>query len=311
MITPRRASDTSHIFTVDVEEYFQVHAFEGWVDRGEWDYLPSRVELSTRKLLELLGSHGVHGTFFVLGWIAERHPELVREIAGAGHEVASHGWGHRRITELSREAFREDVARSKALLEDVTGEPVHGFRAPSFSLVPGTEWALDVMAEEGYRYDSSVFPIRRIGYGYPGACPVPHLVDGASGSLLELPLTTCDIAGVSLPAAGGAYFRHLPYALTRAGFRQMEEEDASGVFYLHSWEVDEHQPRLPVSWFGRIRHYRGLGRMPGRLDRLLGDFTFTSVARRYGFGGEGSASKRTSNDYPVVRNDTTSWALRG
>lgn len=310
MIPPRSPAETSHIFTVDVEEYFQVHAFDGYVDRAEWAYLPSRVELSTRKLLDQLERHGVYGTFFVLGWVAERHTGLVRDIADAGHEVASHGWEHRRITELSPERFREDVGRSKELLEDITGGPVRGFRAPSFSLVPGTEWALDVLAEEGYRYDSSVFPIRRVGYGYPGACPVPHLVDGASGSLLELPLTTYDVGGITLPAAGGAYLRHLPYFLTRNGFRQMEDRGAPGVFYLHSWEVDEHQPRLPVSWLGRIRHYRGLDRMTRRLDRLLGDFDFTSVARRYGFGSNGS-DPQSSFNCPVVRNDTTSWALRG
>lgn len=300
-----------HLFTVDVEEYFQAHAFDQCVDRAEWDYLPSRVELSTRSLLEILDSHEVQGTFFVLGWIAERHPDLVREIADAGHEVASHGWGHDRITNLSPERFREDVRRSKKLLEEISGKPVRGYRAPSYSLVPGTEWALDVLGEEGYRYDSSVFPIRRIGYGYPGACAVPHVVNGASGRLLELPPTTIELPGLSLPAAGGAYFRHLPYFLTRAGFRQMEARGASGVFYVHSWEVDRYQPRLPASWIRRMRHYRGLERMPRRLERLLRDFEFTSVERRFDLESDCGSDRDENVKGPVVMNDSRSHSLRG
>lgn len=311
MISPRTSGESAHLFTVDVEEYFQVHVFDRCVDRAEWDVLPSRVELSTRKLVDILQPHGIRGTFFVLGWIAERQPDLVREIADAGHEVASHGWGHRRVTDLSREEFREDVRSSKALLEEIIGAPVHGYRAPSFSLVPGTEWALEVLAEEGYRYDSSIFPIRRIGYGYPGACPVPHFVDVSGGELLELPPATYRAAGLSLPAAGGAYFRHLPYALTRGGFRQLEEHGASGVFYIHSWEVDEYQPQLPVSWLRRLRHYGGLDRMPARLDRLFRDFEFTSVARRFGLDGGDPAPEPLVDNCPVVRDDITSWAFPG
>jgi len=311
VIGPRESSGTEHVFTVDLEEYFQVHVFEGYVDRAEWEALPSRVELSTRKLLNILELHGIRGTFFVLGWIADRHPDVVNEIYAAGHEIASHGWGHRRITDLSPEEFRVEIRRSKAVLEDLTGEPVLGYRAPSFSLVPGTEWALEILAEEGYRYDSSIFPIRRLGYGYPGACPVPHFVHGSTGSLLELPPTTLEAGGLTLPAAGGAYFRHLPYALTHNGFRQMEKRGASGVFYVHSWEVDEYQPRLPVSLLRKIRHYRGLERMPARLDRLFRDFEFTSVARRFGFEGEASQADPASDNCPVVRDDITSWALPG
>lgn len=303
-------SRTPHLFTVDVEEYFQVHVFDECVDRAEWDYLPSRVELSTRKLLDILEVHDVRGTFFVLGWVAERHPELVEDIAAAGHEVASHGWGHERITDLTPEEFRQDVRRSKQILEDITGRAVHGYRAPSFSLVPGTEWALDILREEGYSYDSSIFPIRRLGYGYPGACEVPHYVNGTSGDLLELPPTTCDLAGMPLPAAGGAYFRHLPYLLAQTGFSQMQERGASGVFYIHSWEVDEYQPRLPVSWLKKLRHYRGLERMPERLDRLLRDFEFTSAARRFGFEAGPEVADATTLNFPVVHNDNTNWALR-
>lgn len=299
------APEATHLFTVDVEEYFQVHAFESCVDRAEWEYLPSRVDLSTRKLLDILAAHDVHATFFVLGWIAERHPELVRDIADAGHEVASHGWGHRRVTELSRDEFRDSVRRTKELLEEITGRRVHGYRAPSFSVVPGTEWALEVLAEEGYRYDSSVFPIRRSGYGWPGACGVPHFVNGTTGPLLELPPATFELAGLTLPAAGGAYFRHLPYLLTRSGLRQMQARDASGVFYIHSWEVDEYQPRLPASWIRRLRHYGGLERTPERLDRLLRDFEFTSVERRFGLDAGGDELQRRASEFPVVRHDAT------
>lgn len=301
MILPRATSETAHVFTVDVEEYFQVHAFEGCLDRSDWGQLPSRVEDSTRKLLDILAAHDVRGTFFVLGWVAERHPDLVREIVEEGHEIASHGWGHHKVTNLSPSEFRHDVRRSKSLLEELTNQPVYGYRAPSFSLVPGTEWALEILVDEGFRYDSSLFPVRRMGYGYPGAPRVPHFLDGTSGRLLELPPTTVEMVGFSLPAAGGAYFRHLPYPLTRSGFRQMEERGVSGVFYIHSWEVDAYQPRLPASWLSRLRHYRRLGEVPDRLDRLFGEFEFTSAARRFGLKERDETEWRAvASNSPVV-----------
>lgn len=295
-----------HLFTVDVEEYFQVHAFDGYLDRHEWPYLPSRVDVSTGILLDLLAEQDIRGTFFVLGWIADRHPDVVARIADAGHEVASHGWSHRKITELDPERFREEVRRSRDLLEQITGQQVVGYRAPSYSLVPGTEWVYEVLSEEGYQYDSSIFPIRRSGYGYPGASQVPHLVDTPSGSVLELPLATLEWAGLSLPAAGGAYFRHLPYGLASRAFRSMEDRDVPGVFYIHSWEVDEHQPRLPVSLLSRWRHYGGLDRTVPRLQRLTEEFRFTSVRERFGLG-DGSGSRPSpeatnGRDTRVARN---------
>lgn len=275
----RRAA-VEHLFTVDVEDYFQVSAFDAAVSRADWPALPSRVARNVGRLLELLARHDTVGTFFVLGWIADNHPGVVREIAGAGHEIASHGWWHRRVCTLTPDEFREDVRASKAILEEVSGRPVLGFRAPSFSIVPGTEWALDVLVEEGYEYDSSLFPIRRSGYGYPSVAPHPHFIRRSSGKLLELPPATFTWRGVRLPAAGGGYFRHFPYALTHEAFRQHSARGVSGTFYVHPWEIDEDQPRVAVRWLTRVRHYGGLGATLPRLDRLLTAFRFTSVARR-------------------------------
>ena len=273
------APHPEHIFTVDVEEYFQVNSFERVVARADWDRFPSRVERSVDVLLDRLARREALGTFFVLGWIADRHPRVVRRIADAGHEIASHGWWHRRVTMLTADEFREDVRSSRAVLQDVSGQPVLGYRAPSFSIVPGREWAFDVLVEEGYGYDSSLFPIRRPGYGYPGAPVHPHAIERPSGSLTEFPLTTAAWMGLRVPAAGGGYFRHFPYALTRRAFRACAAAGMPGVFYIHPWEIDPEQPRMPVPWLTRLRHYRGIARTLARLDRLLADFRFTSVAR--------------------------------
>ena len=274
-------SETAHIFTVDLEEYFQAHALGNVIGRSEWDYLPPRAEKSTGNLLDFLDECGIQATFFVLGWVADRNRALVREIADEGHEIASHGWSHHRVDRLSPEEFRSEVRRSKSLLEELTGRKVRGFRAPSFSFVPGTEWAMEILAEEGYQYDSSIYPVRRPGYGYPGASTEPFRVDTPAGAILELPPATLDVAGFSVPAGGGAYFRHLPYALTSGALRQMEERGVPGVFYVHSWEIDEHMPRLPVGFIPEWRHYGRIGRMMDRLHRLADEFEFTSVEQRY------------------------------
>lgn len=270
-----------HLFTVDVEEYFQVAAFEGTISRAEWSALPARVHRTVDRLLELLASHGVTGTFFCLGWIADRHPEVVRRIAAAGHEVASHGWSHRRITQLSRDEFRMEVRRTRELLRTLTGQSVLGFRAPNFSLVPGVEWAFDILLEEGHRYDSSVFPVRRVGYGYPGAPSDAYWVQRPAGEMLELPPATLEWLGLRLPAAGGAYLRQLPYALVRNAFQNADDAGRSAVFYVHPWELDPDQPRLPVSLFSKLRHYGGLRGMAARLDRLLSEFQFGAVRDRF------------------------------
>lgn len=266
-----------HIFTIDVEEYFQVSALEPVVDRAEWDRLPSRVDASTRRLLEMLEESGSRSTCFVLGCIAERHPELVKAIAAAGHEVASHGQDHLRVTHQSPEHFRKSVRRSKAVLEDVTGQPVLGYRAPSFSIVPGREWALEILVEEGYRYDSSLFPIRRRGYGYPGAPRGVHRVDTASGPITEVPPATIRVGGATLPAAGGGYFRLFPYEVVRRGLLDAERRGEPGTFYIHPWEIDPGQPRFQVPLATRVRHYTGLARTETRLRRLMNEFRFNSI----------------------------------
>lgn len=260
-----------------LEEFFQVTAFETRVAREDWDGLSGRVVASTELLLEVLAEHQVRATFFTLGWIADRYPGLVRSVAAAGHEIASHGWWHRRISRCTREEFRSEVVDSRRILEDVCGVRVYGHRAPSFSMVPGSEWAFDVLVEAGYTYDSSVFPVHRGDYGYPGADPEPHYVKRAAGRILELPLTTTTIAGWRLPAAGGGYFRHLPYALTRHAFRERDRSGRPGVFYIHPWELDPEQPRLDVSLISRVRHYGGLKRTLPRLHRLLSEFRFAAV----------------------------------
>jgi polysaccharide deacetylase family protein (PEP-CTERM system associated) len=270
---------TTHFFTVDVEEHFQVSAFEGAVHRDDWPRLESRVERNVALLLDLLARHQVKGTFFTLGWIAEHRPGAVRAIAAAGHEVASHGQDHRRVTHQTPEEFRGSVRRSKAVLEQLTGQAVRGFRAPSFSIVPGREWAFDILIEEGYGYDSSLFPIwRPDAYGYPSAPPDPHWIERAAGRLYELPLTTLRIAGRKVPASGGGYFRILPYALTRAAFTGCERRGVPGVFYVHPWELDPEQPRFDVPFLSRWRHYSGLRRTGPRLSRLLADHRFTAIA---------------------------------
>jgi len=268
---------TAHHFTVDLEEYFQVSAFETRVARSEWDRFESRVAGQVARLLDLLARHEARATFFVLGWLAQRQPELIRTLAGAGHEIASHGWDHVRVTHQTPRQFRASICRTKDLLEEITGAPVLGFRAPSFSIVPGKEWALHVLIEAGYRYDSSLFPVRRPGYGYPNGLAHPHWLDRPAGRLAEIPPTTLRWCGLRLPAAGGAYFRLLPYGVVRAALRQCERGGTPGTFYIHPWEIDPAQPRLDVSWLTRLRHYGGLGRTPGRLERLLSEFQFTTV----------------------------------
>ena len=270
----------AHFFTVDVEEYFQVSAFESIVARSSWHEIESRLAIGVMRILDLLDRHSATGTFFILGWLAERYPGLVREIVQGGHEIASHGWDHKRVTQLDPDAFRDEVRRSKDTLEQVVGEPVVGYRAPSYSIIPGREWALEILVEEGYRYDSSLFPVRRRGYGYPAAPRDPHWLDTGAGPLYELPPATLRFVGVNLPAAGGGYFRLFPYGVVRRALRQAERRSASGIFYIHPWELDPDQPRLDVSLKTRIRHYTGLRTVQSRLRRLLEEFRFSSVAEQ-------------------------------
>lgn len=275
-------SGVAHHFTVDVEEYFQVNAFERWVPRSSWSNYESRLERSMDRLLELLAERGVRGTMFILGWIASRHGRLVRELAAAGHEIASHGWDHRRVTELGPAEFRESVRRTKCLLEDLTGSPVLGYRAPSFSIVHGREWALDLLLDEGHIYDSSLFPIRRPGYGYAGGGRDPHWLDRGAARLLEVPPATVRLWNATLPAGGGGYLRLFPLALVRSAFVEAERRGVPATFYIHPWELDPEQPRLSVPWRVRVRHYGGLKRTAGRIKELLAEFRFRPIAESIG-----------------------------
>lgn len=284
--TPRHAGCPAegmprHHFTVDVEEYFQVSALEPYVARDSWGARESRLARGLAELLRLLAEAGARGTFFVLGWVADRHPSAVREIAAAGHEIAAHGWDHRRIPDQSVSAFRDSVRRTRGVLEHLTGQRVSGFRAPSYSIIPGYEWALDVLVEEGYRYDSSLYPVRRPGrgYGYPDAPADPYWLDRPAGRLAEFPPATLSLGGWRIPAGGGAYFRLLPYALAHAALRACERRGVPGTFYIHPWELDPEQPRFRVPWPTRVRHYGGLQRTRARLARLFRDFEFTSMDR--------------------------------
>ncbi len=264
--------------TVDVEDYFQASAFDRVVSRARWEALDSRVVPNTRRVLSLFEETGVRATFFVLGWVAERFPQLVREIAAGGHEVASHGYHHQLLYTLTPRQFREDVRAAKAVLEDAIGGPVLGFRAPSFSIVESSLWALDVLVEEGYTYDASIFPIRHDRYGIPDAERHAHMVRRDAGALLEVPGSTVRLGRVNLPVAGGGYFRLLPYSWTRWGIRRVNEQERKPVvFYFHPWELDFEQPRMNVGMAASVRHYAGVRRYPHRLRRLVRDFRFDTV----------------------------------
>ena len=265
--------------SVDVEDYFQVSAFEPYVRREDWERIPSRVEANLDRILALFDEAGVRATFFTLGWIAEHHPDMVRRILDQGHELASHGWSHVRVTGQDRAAFRADVTRTKALLEDLSGRPVLGYRAASYSIGAANLWALEVLAETGHRYSSSIFPIRHDLYGMPEAPRFPFRPDNAPG-LLEIPLTTVTLGGRRLPCAGGGWFRLLPYGLTRWALRRVNRKDGRpAVFYFHPWEIDPAQPRQQgLDARTRFRHYLNLGRTEGRLRRLLADFSWAPLA---------------------------------
>jgi polysaccharide deacetylase family protein (PEP-CTERM system associated) len=265
---------TRQLFTVDVEESFHASAIEPFVPRAQWSHCPSRVERGVDHLLQLMDQHGARGTFFTLGVVAERTPEVVRRIADAGHEIASHGWSHRRVTALSTEEFRSEIARSRDLLSGITGKPVVGFRAPNFSITPTCDWAFDVLIEEGYQYDSSVFPSRRTGRGFANKV---QRIRRAAGELVEVPMTSAAFGALQIPAGGGAWFRLLPYHLSRRALKQAAARGEPGVFYIHPWEMDAEQPRLPLNARTRVRHYGGLAQVRTRLNRLLSEFSFVSI----------------------------------
>ncbi|MDE2229122.1 MAG: DUF3473 domain-containing protein [Alphaproteobacteria bacterium] len=270
----RRDGRIVNALTVDVEDYFQVEALARAVPRSEWDSIPSRVEASVDRLLALFEARGAKATFFTLGWIAERHQAMVQRIVGFGHELASHGLSHLRADRQSRDEFRADIRRSKVLLEDIGQTPVRGYRAATFSIGAGNLWAHDELAEAGFAYSSSIYPIAHDLYGMPEAPRAPFRT--GSGAVLEIPLSTVRLGGRNLPASGGGYFRLLPYVVSRAAFRRVNHaESRPAVFYMHPWEIDAAQPRVAgLLAKSRFRHYLNLGRMYGRLGRLLGDFAW-------------------------------------
>ena len=261
--------------TVDVEDYFHVSVFDGMLPRREWEGLQSRVCANTERLLQLFDDAGMRATFFVLGWVAQRHPALIRRIGARGHEIASHGYAHRLVYDQTPSAFRDDVRRAKALLEEKSGQTVLGYRAPSFSVTPRSLWALDILIEEGYRYDASIFPIRHDRYGIPMSSRHPYRLQRPAGQLTEMPASTVRVGPVNLPIAGGGYFRILPYAWTRWGIARLNRVDhRPAVFYIHPWEIDPDQPQLKAGLLNRFRHYRNLRLTEPRLRTLLTDFAF-------------------------------------
>jgi len=268
-----------NVMSIDVEDYYQVAALAPAIPRASWDSRESRVERNVDRLLEMLALRGVSATFFVLGWVAERHPGLVPRILAAGHEIASHGYSHRNIYEQTPAAFREETLRSKKLLEDQAGVAVEGYRAASFSVTAASQWALDVLIDAGFRYDSSVFPIRHDRYGLPGASPAPGRILAPSGrAIIEFPMSTASWLGQRVPVCGGGYFRILPYWLTTAGLRQINAAQGRPFcFYLHPWEIDPGQPAIDAGVVSRFRHYTGLRGCEPRLRALLGQFRFGTM----------------------------------
>ena len=257
--------------TIDVEDYFQVSALAPYIPRDQWPSRQCRVERNVARILGMLNDSGTKATFFTLGWIAERYPGLVREIVDGGHELASHGYGHERASDLTEEAFFVDIDSAKKLLEDISGHEVKGYRAPSFSIGEGNLWAFDCLERAGYRYSSSIYPIKHDHYGMPDA---PRFAHQIRAGLLEVPVTTARIFDRNWPASGGGYFRLFPYAVSRWLLTQVNQGDTeSAVFYFHPWEIDHDQPRIPgINAKTRFRHYLNLHRMEGRLRRLLADF---------------------------------------
>lgn len=268
--------------TVDVEDYFQVSAFESHIPRADWDHTATRVEANVNRILDTFAAHEVKATFFTLGWVAQRHPDMVRRIVAEGHELASHGWEHIRANTQTPDAFSEDVRRTKGVLEDLGGVAVNGYRAASYSIGAANLWALDVLADCGYRYSSSIVPISHDLYGMPEA---PRFAFAAAGGrLLEIPVTTLPLAGRNINCGGGGWFRLFPYAFSRWALRRVNlEEGQNGLFYFHPWEVDPDQPRVrDIGARTRFRHYLNLKRMQPRLERLLVEFAWDRMDRVFG-----------------------------
>jgi polysaccharide deacetylase family protein (PEP-CTERM system associated) len=275
-----KAPSIKHAMTVDVEDYYHVAAFSKVIDTNKWADYPSRVERNTDILLSLFERKNIHATFFVLGWVAERYPGIVKRIVERGHELASHGYSHQLIYSQTPAVFKEETHKSKILLEDLAQKPVLGYRAASYSITAKSLWALDILAELGFTWDSSIFPIRHDNYGLPASPQQPYTLKTAHGNLTEYPLTTAKVFGLSVPAAGGGYFRQYPYVLSKYLFNRASlNQTRPQIFYLHPWEIDTDQPRVEgAGWFSNFRHYTNIKRCLPRLSQLLDDFTFTTVS---------------------------------
>ena len=273
MLMPIQAPVLRNAMSIDVEDYFQVSAFAPYIARSEWESRECRVEKNIDRILAMLAEHGTHATFFILAWIAERYPQVVRALVDQGHEVASHGCGHQRVSELSPQAFFTDIDRAKKMLEDLGGQEVLGYRAPSFSIGTGNQWAFDGLLQAGYRYSSSVYPIRHDHYGMPDS---PRFAHPVRDGLLEVPITTLRLFNRNFPSSGGGYFRLLPYALSRWMIQKVNANDLqAAVFYFHPWEIDVEQPRIPgIDGKTRFRHYVNIDRTQARINRLLSDFSW-------------------------------------
>ena len=283
------AQPITNALTIDVEDYFQVSAFAPYIARDDWERRECRVERNVARILDMLASRQTKATFFVLGWIAERYPELVRSIAAAGHEIASHGYGHQRASDLSQAQFQVDIQRAKAILEDIADVEVRGYRAPSFSIGTGNLWAFDCLARAGYRYSSSVYPIRHDHYGMPDS---PRFAHPVSDGLIEIPVTTLRMFSRNFPSSGGGYFRLLPYALSRWMLRQVNSgEGQPAIFYFHPWEIDAGQPRIAgIDARTRFRHYVNIDRMAARVQQLLCDFRWGRMDEIF-LGSAGAARR--------------------
>jgi polysaccharide deacetylase family protein (PEP-CTERM system associated) len=268
----------SNYFTVDVEDYFHVSAFENVIEIDTWQNFPLRVERNTHVILELLDLHNIKATFFVLGWVAKQIPQLVKDIAAKGHEIGCHSFFHRLIYNLSPAEFRTDTWRAKDLLEQISGKKVRGYRAPSYSITSSSRWALDILNELDFEYDSSIFPIFHDRYGIPNAPRFQHQIEGTK--LNEFPISTSSILGKNIPVSGGGYFRLLPYPLTKMALRRINiKEKKPFIFYIHPWEIDPSQPKIANAGFkSNFRHYLNLDKTENRLNRLLKDFRFRSIA---------------------------------
>jgi polysaccharide deacetylase family protein (PEP-CTERM system associated) len=266
--------------TVDVEDYFQVSAFSKDIDKNKWSDYESRVERNTHILLELFDQYNTKGTFFVLGWIAERYPNLIKDIMKAGHEIASHGYSHELIYNQQEAEFREETRRTKDILENIIGQSIYGYRAASYSIVEKSIWALDVLTELEFTYDSSIFPIVHDRYGIPGAKTEPHVYKTERGnSIIEFPISTVGVGSTRIPISGGGYFRLLPYWLTCGGLKKINnQENAPFIFYMHPWEIDTEQPRIKSNIISEFRHYNNISKFEERLRKLLQDFQFSTVS---------------------------------